>query len=647
MTARTGKLITFITSLVALGLFAGCGQATSASQATLKPVHHGSGAYMTVSPTSGPPGTMVTLSGFLPEMVKVKPGANSSYPFQGNIGFGGFRYGLSMTSTSTITWSTRHPGHFITRFEVPKTAWLTAKGVHPLTSGNYTVAIDCFGAVQPGCAVGADQATTTFRLTGGLSHTPRPYLAMSPDHAKPGQTIKVTGWAPVTNIIGHNPFGYQLTWSQDGHASEFGQLGSVTQSLTGQIIGTFTVPGTLSNGESVTQGAATVGLTYVFNGRAASIGVPSNAKGMVSTAIAGTKFKVQMPLMWAQLHTATPLREDVNLKPLTVAGNALAWPGATPGQFWFRPSSTGSPWQAVSLSGILPLSLVNGYPAKWTTGGKPSADTVTLVKGFPQSYFVTVSSIKKTIGEAPPIYYTAYYTMDRGRTWRTVPVPTGFTLGQFGGFHVDGPSLYAYWVGHHGAFASEYTTNGGTTWSNGFPGCPSGGPCLRFGATPMVYPGMGVGLLEPVWRQTMQHQWVKATSVNTNMGSSELVALSPNQSLLVNPTGAYPLELTTDGGRQWQDVALPTPPQPVQGGSPYQSLLMLNNGTLLAHMNFASGTAWYALAAGGHVWQPVSTSILPAANLTMTLSGSNIYWYSATSSTSSPPIVHVTKTRQF
>ena len=646
MNSVTKKSVTLIASLAALGLIAGCGSMKSASQEAMKPVHQGSGAYITVSPASGPPGSIVTLSGFLPEMATVKPSPQGKFQFQGNIGFGGFRYGLTMTPRSTITWSSRHPGHFTTQFEVPKTAWLTRKGAHPLASGNYKVAIDCFGVVQAGCAVGADQATTTYHLTGGLSRTPHTYLALSPSHAKPGQTIQVSGWAPLTSIIGHNPFGYQLTWSQDGHTSGYGQLGSVSQSATGQIRGSFTVPGSLSNGASVTQGAATVALNYVFNGRAASGGVPSNLKGMVSISTAATAFRVQMALTWAQLQTAAPLREDFNLHPIAVAGNAMAFPGENPGQFWLR-ASAGSQWRAVSLSGIAVLSMHNGFPATWATGGKPSAYTVTLDQGFPESYFVTIASIKKTIGEAPPIFYIPYFTTDAGRDWSTVPIPQGFGLDQFGGFHVYQGSVYAYWLGPHGAFASEYTKNGGRTWSNGFLGCPSGGPCLRFGATLMAYPGMGVAMTQPVWRQNAQHQWVQASTVTTNMAASELVALSQGQSLLVNPGSNYPLELTTDGGQQWQDVALPTPPHPLSGGMPYQSLFMLSDGKLLANISLTSSNGWYVLAPGSHTWQAVPTSVLPATSLIMTVSGSNVWWSIPTSTTGTAPVVHVTNASQF
>lgn len=633
-------------------VMAGCGhQAASphgtASAASASRTHHGHGAYITLSPSVGTPGTLVTLTGYLPSMVHVKVGQNSVENFQGNIGFGGFRHGLSISGSSAIKWSRRRPGHFTTQFQVPETAWLTPTGIHPLASGSYTVAIDCFGTDPArGCALGPDQATARFRLTGGYATAPAPHLTFSPSHAQPGQTVKVSGWAPVTSIIGQ-PFPYQLIWTENGHTTSYGQLGSLAQSLSGELSGTFRVPGTLNNGAAVTTGTADVGLSYTFT-RKDAVGVASsNPKGAVSVTLAPTPFSVQTPLTWAQLGTAGPLGEDVNLRPIAVAGSTIALPGLTPGQIWLKRSwgDPGAHWTPVSIAGVAPLSHQSGYPTVWMKGGKPMAYGVTLDGAFPSSYFVVVAAAQKQAGEIPPVYYTAYYTTDAGHTWHAVPVPHGFTAGDFGGFHVQSRTgtVYAEWVRSDGALASEATSNGGSSWSPGFIGCPQAGPCIRFGPAPTMDPGMGVGLREPVWRRNSQGQWVSASSVNTTMNASELVALSPRQTLLINAGSAYPVQWTADGGRHWQDVVLPTPPGVSESGSPYQTLSLLQNGDLLAGVNRSSGLGWYVLSPGADVWRAVPASVLPEQNLTMTLSGPNLWWFEPGTgrNAATPPVVHV------
>lgn len=637
----------------ACGLFllVGCGQSaaaphSSANTASSRVAHHGHGAYITLSPSTGRPGTLVTLSGYLPSMAHVTVGPNGSARFQGNIGFGGFRRGLSI-SASSIHWSRRRPGHFTTQFAVPQTAWLTARGTRSLASGFYTVAIDCFGTVRTlGCAAGPDQAAARFQLTGGTSTAPTPHLTFSPSQAKPGETVKVSGWAPLTAIIGH-PVSYQLTWTENGHSAAYGQLGSLSQAPSGRLSGSFTVPGTLQNGVAITTGTAHVGLTYLFTGRAAS-GVPAtNAKGAVTTVLASTPFTVQAPLTWVQLSGVSPLREDVNLRPIAVAGSTIAVPGYTPGQFWLSHNGGGK-WRSVSIAGVQTLSQQNGYPTVWTQGGKPTAYGVTLDGAFPSSYFVVVVAAQNHTGEIPPVYYTPYYTTNGGHTWHAVPVPQGFTAGEFGGFHVQGSTVYAEWIRHTGTLASEATTNGGVTWETGFIGCPQVGPCLRFGPSPAEDPGMGVALMQPVWRPSRQHQWVSAGTVNTNMNTSELVSLSGNQSLLVNAGSSYPVQLTTDGGRHWQDVALPTPPGVPSGGGAYQTILMMQNGDLLAGVNVTSGVSWYLLKPGGRTWQALPTGVLPAQDLTITLAGPNLWWFTSApaSRTNTAPVVHVTNDGQ-
>lgn len=637
-------------ALVAL-IAAGCGksasnpppaQRTAAPSSAVLKSSSPNVPFLALNPASGPPGTLVTVTGYLPSMRSVSS-PNQKYPFQGYIAFGGLARGLTITVSSYggIHWSRRRPGHFTTVFRVPRTAWLTPAGPHALTPGRYPVAITCVGnTALKGCAAGPDQARAQFVLTGVTARSsPKAWLKFSPAAAAPGQRVSISGWAPLTEIIGH-PFGYQLVWYQNGRSSQWGSLGTVSQSFSGRLTGSFRVPASLAGLGPVKAGSAQIGLQYLFLGhKAPESGSSSQKVPLDQIFLAKTSFHVLPALAWEDLGHVVPLRLAENINPIAVAGSQVAAITPATGELWVS-DTAGATWHPVSLAGIAAKSQTTGYPTHWSSNSsKPMVHSVTLNPAFPSSIFVTVSSIKKQYGSAPPLFFTPYVTTDGGATWRPVPVLPGFSFGDFGGFHVQGSRVYAEWIGPF-RVGSEYTDNGGRSWTAGMPECPSRGPCLRFGPLPDKYPGMGALLIQPVWRKTPQG-WTKGAEVSVT-GQSQLAALSSHDALLIDPTSNYPVQLTTDGGLSWRYVALPPIPGAISP-DPFFALLLLPDGTFLAEVTLTTDqTGWYRLPFGTSQWQALPKTVLPAQAQFLTLSGQDLWWIPAASNpskTSGPPPV--------
>jgi hypothetical protein len=304
---------------------AGCGQSaplasaspTIVSGSAISGFPSNPGRTLTALPSSGPPGTLVTLRGYLPAMRTAKVGANNSYQYEGNIDFGGVSAGLYI-SVNAVHWSRTQPGHFTTTFRVPQVPWLTLEGSHPLSPGPYSVALTCVGnGAGRGCSRGPAEIQTNFTLTGGSRDQPsHAFLHFSPTAARPGQRVRVTGWAPLTTIIG-KPFGYQLLWRQDGHTDTFG---SVSQASSGRLSGSFLVPSSVNGIGPIHFGKGWVGLGYFF----LSHPIPPSAQRTKTPdeAVLGlTPFRVMASPEWVHLNTSHPVRLASSVTGIALGGH--------------------------------------------------------------------------------------------------------------------------------------------------------------------------------------------------------------------------------------------------------------------------------------------------------------------------------------
>ena len=619
-----------------LAITAGCGAtpghetASGPSQTAKNAVSHPvNQPFITLNPKSGRPGTIVTVTGYIPSVKNLSASDRSKLPSLGNIGFGGFDSGLTI-DVSAISWSSQHPGYFTTRFQVPTQPWITPQGEHSLKPGVYPVAIQCFGPMIHGCALGPSQTQADFRLAGPIPNQYRPIsLKLSPVRGAPGTVVRVSGWAPITEIIGQ-PFGYQLVWNTDGKTSDYGGLGSVQQSFNGDISGSFKVPAGVAPLGSLQPGPNSVALEYMFT-----------TKPPTTVTLGRAPFNIIGPRTWAAMGTFHPLYTTTNQaafsfsqpSPVTVNDGTIAV-STVPGAIGLQEHGV---WQSISLSALTSLSGDTGYPVTVFRGSPPLASSITLTPGYSSSLFLAVEAVYQKYASAPPMYNTPYYTTDLGKSWKQVPLPPGYTVGEFGGYLQQGSAVVAYFI-RQNQWATETSDNGGQSWTmnQGLPK-PELGPPLDFGAVPNGNFGqMGNGQPEQLLRETAKGQWISSTSFTNMEGTTTLAALSTDSALLLQANNPYPVQLTENGGKTWQYIALP-PIAGSQNGSNYQDLGMLANGDILAQVSLASGSGWFVLTPGASHWQSVSMTVIPANTYNVTITGKSVWWIASSGSATTPP----------
>ena len=485
------------------------------------------------------------------------------------------------------------------------------------------MALRCFGPLPQSkkCGLSPDQARATFDLTGPIPASPaQASLHFTPAEARPGQSVTVTGWAPLTNIIGQ-PYGYQLQW---GTASD-PQVAAIHQSLTGQLSGHFRVPAYVGLNPT-SAGRVVLTLSYMFLGHPTHTAAPGAKVRPPIATLAPTPFRVLPSLRWAAVRSL-PVR-------LTAAPAPLALTSPSDVAVASHVLVVGAPGalKAVPLVGIRSEAARLGYPVE---GGSPGVGSVKTLAAFPSSLFVAVGTSLPQYGGGPPIFSSPFYSTNAGASWHAAPIPAGMAFGDFAGYRAEGGRMYALWE-KGAATATEVTANGGATWAAAPLACPKSGPCLVLGAGPTAYEGMGTPLLQDIWRQTAAHHWVVSAQDEISTAPLQLVGLANGTALRIDAGTAYPVELTTNSGRTWQSIALPTPPQDQGAGWVYQTLLMLPNGALLGSVVSPTGAAaWELLPPGAAQWHAVPASVLPPSATGLTPAHGRLWWYTTGSGVSS------------
>ncbi|PSR22563.1 MAG: hypothetical protein C7B45_06465 [Sulfobacillus acidophilus] len=413
----------------------------------------------------------------------------------------------------------------------------------------------------------------------------------------------------------------------------------LTQSANGAIKGSFQVPAGVESGEILKTGKNFLALSYQFlrNGQ--------------SITFATTPFTILAPKTWHSLGRFQPLSVTSNQSsntfneptPVSV-GHGIIAVETTPGTLWLRVDKK---WKAVHTQPLAALAQSSGYPVLVGGNEEPALTSVTMVEGYPQSLFVAVQAAsQKYGGSIPPIYNTPYYSMNLGASWNSVPIPDGYTAGDFGGYITQGHTVIAYFsAGTH--WTAESSRNGGKSWvdASALPK-PQDGLALQLG--PMQngnFGQMGAGEYQTVLRLNHHGKWVTAATFSNMVGTTTLAILSSSKALLLEPDGAYPLQYTSNAGKTWTYVALPQIPQ-AQAGS--QTTRMLGNGDILeqATVNHQTQPQWFVLKPGSKTWTKVPTSVIPANVFTISVNGTSVWWIQDDgSSTAAPTVLSVNENR--
>jgi photosystem II stability/assembly factor-like uncharacterized protein len=575
-----------------------------------------------VSPTSGGPGTIICITGYLPG----GPDAAHATETQrnGTVCWDGCTGGL--TESAQVAWSSARAGFFATKLTVPVTAWLTADGPKPLAPASYRIGVQCIAPTASGCAREAAQAAASFRLTGAAPQRcgagqPCAALTLSPGAAIPGTTVQVSGWAPLTQIIGQ-PMGYTLVLEQGSNPP---QVGQVSQGLDGTIQGSFRVPVTLDGQQALAPGRYTLALAAFFSG---GIGQPV-AKGTRVVGnrllLAPTPLTVSAAPTWASLGTIRPLAiqpsADLFGGGVMAEGSTLAY--CVPGGVRLSRDG-GQTWAGIPTAGVAAAAATAGYSLQ---RGATSCAAALADPAHVGTVYAAFGLVTPPCDCAPPYFMVGMTTTDAGRTWQVIPQPAAIQPDHgdrgFGGFEALGDGVAALF-GRRGSGAPtvETSTDGGRTWTAGQLDCPATGPCVRWGPAPSQESACMASFPQPLEARDPGGAWSPATQVDLCQGTSQAVALSATELALLSGRAPYPLQISRDGGRTWTDVALPAL-APGQAG--FEALGMLPDGALLAESQPPSPT-WALLPPGARAWCPVGGLSSADQSSSLTAADGRLWW---------------------
>lgn len=619
----------------------GTAAATGAGAATCTPPAGPvtAAAAIHLNPASGGPGTVICITGYLPG----GPDAAHASEEQRNatICWDGCTGGL--TESRQVAWSAGRAGFFATHLTVPTTAWLTSDGPEPLTPGAYRVGVQCLSPTAGGCALQPAQAAASFRLTGAASRRcgpgqPCATLTLSPTAAIPGTTVQVSGWAPLTQIIGQ-PMGYTLVFDQGSNPPLVGQ---VSQRLDGTIQGSFRVPDTVYGRKGQTALAAgryTVALEAFFHG---GVGKPVTRGAYVvgnRLLLAPTPLTVSAAPTWASLGTIHPLviqpSADLFAGGITAAGATLAY--CVPGGVRVSRDG-GKTWSTVPAAGVGAAAARAGYALQ---RGATACASALADPAHPGSVYATFGLVTAPCHCAPPYFMVGMVTSDGGQTWQVVPQPAAIKPSNgdrgFGGFQAQGggvAALFGSGFRSTGAPTVEVSTDGGRTWTAGQLACPATGPCVRWGPAPSQVSACMTSFPQPLESRGASGAWSPATQIDLCQGAGQVAALSPTELALLSGRAAYPLQVSHDGGRTWTDVA---PPAPAPGQVGFNALVMLPDGALLAASQPPSPT-WSLLPPGGTAWCTVNGLSSAAQSTSLTAADGRLWWLTGVFSGQAPAL---------
>lgn len=600
-------------------------QSPTATGVVITPV----GAWIQLKPESTSPGAAVAIDGYLPGGPSAAQAQSNESLLHANVCWQGCMNGIVLQGQSVV-WSADQPGRFRIQFNVPAISWIQDNGAQPMVSGDYLVGVQCLGADQKGCAIRETQVSAKLHVevntAGGESKT-IPSLEFNPTSGTAGQEVKVTGWAPLDQVIGSLAFGYSLVLLPPQGGQPI-QLGDISQGLDGNLDGRFVVPQSMPGVGQLKAGQYTLALQAAR---------PQVVQATQPLLLAQTPFQVGAGLTWQSLQLGKPAWLQYSG---TISGYELFTTPSFPGWVAYCDTNNiratrddGKTW--VTVPTATEKSVIAGYTFS-VAAGSTACVSVVMDGGKPGSYYATYHAASKEYG-APPVFFMGFLTTDSGVTWKPVPLPEGASPENFGGFWAAGDRVEAFFTveargqDQPSAPLVEQTTDGGLTWTPSTPVCPQGqtGSCMRWGPTASTISGMGSPA--PQWIMISNDSgstWsYPGPSVELRMpGPNQLVTFSgePMKALLLSGSADFPVRLSQDAGQTWVAVTLPAVPGAENPGV-FPGLQALPDGSLVTQ---AGNNQWMLLKAGSSQWC-LATGLAQAQQTSanqLAASGETLWW---------------------
>jgi hypothetical protein len=443
-------------------------------------------------------------------------------------------------------------GRFRTQVDVPRPPWLTADGPQPLRPGRYSVEVRCIDGWSQNCrsVTGSIELGEPFSVRC-VPDAPCAELSVTPAEARPGDVVRVEGWAPLVSIPSLSPITYSLNLRPGGPD-----------------------------------------------------GIPAIVREPTFSAIelAPTAVTVRAPASWRELGQAKPVVTQLGAGGYEMAPDPLnaALAGYCAADAAHITRDGGTTWVVVPTTGLESALSRTPWSLLWPDWGE-AGHAVNCRSAVPdpahlETVFVSAAAWPRESGP-PQDTLLGFVTRDRGASWHLVGPPRSAPELWFGGFRLLDGGVAALFGGPvlpdrliEPVLVRE-TTDGGATWSPGREHCPAAGPCVTWGSDVVVRCAGGAEIFQAV-RTSEDGRTFGTPRYMPGLrpcALHSLVGMDDGSVLLVagdEIAWEHAVMRSFDRGETWEALELPLRPDAVP--DPYDSprafpgLTMLSDGSLLS-----------------------------------------------------------------